>query len=74
MFPKLKACVRFPHGRPECSCVMHNTIAPEGLNWARCWNYPILEKLFPKLRRRSPKSSPREVHGAVMSKKSSAGF
>ncbi|KAH8600728.1 hypothetical protein B0O99DRAFT_681599 [Bisporella sp. PMI_857] len=34
MSPKLKACVRFPYGRPECCCVMHDTFAPEGLNWA----------------------------------------
>ncbi|MAD85002.1 MAG: hypothetical protein CL912_18745 [Deltaproteobacteria bacterium] len=31
MFPKLKAAVRFPDGRPPCWCVMHDTIAPEGL-------------------------------------------
>ncbi|TVY35196.1 hypothetical protein LSUB1_G005388 [Lachnellula subtilissima] len=31
MFPKLKAGVRFPNGRPPCWCVMHDTIAPEGL-------------------------------------------
>lgn len=32
MFPKLKAGVKFPNGRPPCWCVMHNTVAPEGLD------------------------------------------
>ncbi|KAF1993802.1 hypothetical protein P154DRAFT_384427, partial [Amniculicola lignicola CBS 123094] len=31
VFPKLKAGVSFPNGRPPCWCVMHDAIAPEGL-------------------------------------------
>lgn len=33
MFPKLGNRVSFPNGRPACYCVIHNTIAPEGLDW-----------------------------------------
>ena len=33
MFPKLKARIEFSIGRPPCWCVMHNTVAPEGLNY-----------------------------------------
>lgn len=33
MFPKTRASISFPWGRPECCCVMHNAFAPEGLNW-----------------------------------------
>lgn len=32
MFPKLKAAVRFQNSRYPCWCVMHETIAPEGLD------------------------------------------
>ncbi|EPE30438.1 HIT/MYND zinc finger-like protein [Glarea lozoyensis ATCC 20868] len=32
MFPKLKAGVSFPNGRPPCWCVMHETILTEGLS------------------------------------------
>jgi len=46
MFPKLKACVRFPHGRPECCCVMHDTIAPEGLNWGTLLALSHLRRLI----------------------------
>jgi hypothetical protein len=48
MFPKLKACVRFPHGRPECCCVMHNTIAPEGLNWGTLLELSYLREIIPE--------------------------
>jgi hypothetical protein len=37
MFPKLKASVSFPNGRPLCCCVMHETLGPEGLNWFTPW-------------------------------------
>ncbi|KAL3422702.1 hypothetical protein PVAG01_06858 [Phlyctema vagabunda] len=37
MFPKVKAKVEFPYGRPRCLCVIHNTVAPEGLCWATPW-------------------------------------
>ena len=33
MFPNLKGKVRFSNGRPHCYCVVHNTFAPEGLDW-----------------------------------------
>lgn len=32
LFPKLGAGVHFPSGRPPCWCVMHDTIASEGLD------------------------------------------
>jgi hypothetical protein len=48
MFPKLKACVRFPHSRPECCCVMHNTIAPEGLNWGTLLKLSCLGRIIPE--------------------------
>jgi hypothetical protein len=32
MFPKLKAGVEFPNGRPPCWCVMHDAIGSEGLD------------------------------------------
>lgn len=46
MFPKLNACVRFPHDRPECCCVMHDTIAPEGLNWGTLLHLSHLRRLI----------------------------
>ncbi|KAG0645697.1 NADPH-dependent 1-acyldihydroxyacetone phosphate reductase [Hyphodiscus hymeniophilus] len=45
MFPKLEASVRFPYGRPECCCVMHNTIDPEGLNWATPLGFSYLRRI-----------------------------
>jgi len=48
MFPKFKASVRFPHGRPECYCVVHDTIAPEGLNWGTLSNLSNLRRMFPE--------------------------
>jgi len=48
MFPKLKACVRFPNGRPECRCVMHDTVTPEGLNWATLLVLSQLRRMFPE--------------------------
>jgi hypothetical protein len=48
MFPKLKACVRFPNGRPECCCVMHDTIAPEGLNWGTLLELSYLRRIIPE--------------------------
>jgi MYND finger len=37
MFPKLRARVQFPKGRPHCYCVVHDTMAPEGLDWRTPW-------------------------------------
>ncbi|KAI1635874.1 hypothetical protein F4809DRAFT_612245 [Biscogniauxia mediterranea] len=37
MFPKLKGRVLFPHGRPHCYCVVHDVLAPEGLDWRVSW-------------------------------------
>lgn len=48
MFPKLKASVRFPHGRPKCYCVIHNTIAPEGLNWGTLIELSYLRRIIPE--------------------------
>ncbi|AEO64587.1 uncharacterized protein THITE_2110883 [Thermothielavioides terrestris NRRL 8126] len=31
MFPRLRVRVRFPDGRPYCSCVVHETYRPPGL-------------------------------------------
>lgn len=42
MFPKLKAGVKFPNGRPPCWCVMHDTIAPEGLD---CFTSTLVSQL-----------------------------
>ena len=42
MFPKLKAGVNFPNGRPPCWCVMHDTIAPEGLD---CFTSTLVSQL-----------------------------
>lgn len=36
-YPKLKARVQFPHGRPHCYCVVHDVVAPEGLDWRVGW-------------------------------------
>ena len=36
MFPKLKARVTFPDGRPPCDCVIHTVLTPEGLDM-RCF-------------------------------------
>jgi hypothetical protein len=48
MFPKLEARVRFPHGRPECYCVMHNTIALKGLNWGTLLELSCLRRMIPE--------------------------
>ncbi|KAG9236236.1 hypothetical protein BJ875DRAFT_457146 [Amylocarpus encephaloides] len=42
MFPKLKAAVKFPNGRPPCWCVIHDTIAPEGLD---CFTSTLVSQL-----------------------------
>ena len=42
LFPKLRASVKFPQGRPPCWCVMHNTIAPEGLE---CFTLLLVSQL-----------------------------
>lgn len=33
MFPNLGGRVEFKNGRPRCYCVVHETIAPDGLDW-----------------------------------------
>ena len=33
MFPKLKMRLIFPNGRAHCYCVVHDTVAPQGLDW-----------------------------------------
>jgi hypothetical protein len=42
MFPKLKPVVKFPNGRLPCWCVMHDTIAPEGLD---CFTSTLVSQL-----------------------------
>lgn len=33
LFPKLKNRIRFPHGRPQCDCIIHTTLVPRGLDY-----------------------------------------
>ena len=33
MFPKLKMRLIFPNGRAHCYCFVHDTVAPQGLDW-----------------------------------------
>jgi len=42
MFPKLKAGVKFPNGRQPCWCIIHDGIAPEGLN---CFTSTLVSQL-----------------------------
>ena len=40
MFPRLKNRIEFRSGRMACYCVLHDTVAPEGLDWRVRWDIP----------------------------------
>lgn len=49
LFPKIKNRIRFPNGRPDCFCVMHDTIDPEGLDWGTRLNTSHFSELVPEV-------------------------
>ena len=59
MFPKLKAGIGFPNGRPLCLCVMHDTVAPEGLN---CFTRKVISQI-----RTATQSNKEGTHGVTVS-------
>lgn len=42
-YPKLRNRIKYPHGRPKCVCVIHDTIATEGLEWMTPWRLARFE-------------------------------
>jgi hypothetical protein len=43
MFPKLRARVTFPNGRPQCDCVIHSTLTSEGLDLRTLWRISLMQ-------------------------------